>query len=124
MAFPRIKNPRLAGIHVAVYEEQSFSRAALRENTTQSGMSTQVRSLEDVLATQLLIRERKKFRLTPEGEIMYREGQMHPKVANVDGAVCARNAQSRRWFGAHRDDPCTDEVHFDPRIGSVQCGIS
>ncbi len=60
---------------IAVYEEQSFSRAADRENTTQSGMSTQVKGLELTLGRQLLIRERKKYRLTPEGEIIYREGQ-------------------------------------------------
>jgi len=74
MEFPRIKIRALQAF-IAVYEEQSFSRAAQRENTTQSGMSTQVKSLEDVLETQLLIRERKKFLLTPEGEIIYREGQ-------------------------------------------------
>jgi len=74
MKFPRIKIRALQAF-IAVYEEQSFSRAAQRENTTQSGMSMQVKSLEDVLETQLLIRERKKFLLTPEGEIIYREGQ-------------------------------------------------
>jgi DNA-binding transcriptional LysR family regulator len=56
---------------IAVYEEQSFSRAAQRENTTQSGMSTQVKSLEDVLETQLLIRERKKFLLTLQKAKLY-----------------------------------------------------
>lgn len=74
MAFPRIKIRALQAF-VAVYEEQSFSRAAKRENTTQSGMSTQVKGLEQVLGAQLLVRERKKFILTPEGEVIYREGQ-------------------------------------------------
>jgi DNA-binding transcriptional LysR family regulator len=74
MAYPAIKIRALQAF-IAVYEEQSFSRAAERENTTQSGMSTQVKGLELVLGTQLLIRERKKFILTPQGEIVYREGQ-------------------------------------------------
>ena len=74
MAFPRIKIRALQAF-VAVYEEQSFSRAAARENTTQSGMSTQVKGLEQVLGAQLLVRERKKFNLTPEGEVIYRDGQ-------------------------------------------------
>lgn len=74
MAYPSIKIRALQAF-VAVYEEQSFSRAAERENTTQSGMSTQVKGLELVLGTQLLIRERKKFILTPAGKIIYREGQ-------------------------------------------------
>lgn len=60
---------------VAVYQEQSFSRAAERENTTQSGMSTQVKNLEEQLQTQLLVRERNRIGLTPAGEIVYRDGQ-------------------------------------------------
>ena len=74
MAYPAIKIRALQAF-VAVYEEQSFSRAAERENTTQSGMSTQVKGLELILGTPLLIRERKKFMLTPEGEIVYQEAQ-------------------------------------------------
>lgn len=60
---------------IAVYEEQSFSRAAERENATQSGMSTQVKTLETRLGTDLLTRDRKAFALTPAGQIVYREGQ-------------------------------------------------
>lgn len=60
---------------IAVYEEQSFSRAAVRENATQSGMSTQVKTLELRLGAELLNRDRKKFTLTPAGQIVYREGQ-------------------------------------------------
>lgn len=74
MAYPKIKIRELQAV-VAVYEEQSFSRAAERENTTQSGMSTQVKGLEMMLGAQLLIRERKKFILTPAGKIIYSEGQ-------------------------------------------------
>jgi LysR family nitrogen assimilation transcriptional regulator len=74
MAYPAIKIRALQAF-VAVYEEQSFSRAAERENTTQSGMSTQVKGLELILGAPLLIRERKKFMLTPEGEIVYQEAQ-------------------------------------------------
>lgn len=74
MTYPRIKIRALQAF-VAVFEEQSFSRAAERENTTQSGMSTQVKELELTLGTQLLIRERKKLMLTPAGKIIYREGQ-------------------------------------------------
>ena len=74
MAYPAIKIRALQAF-VAVYEEQSFSRAAERENTTQSGMSTQVKGLELILGAPLLIRERKKFMLTPQGEIVYQEAQ-------------------------------------------------
>ncbi len=74
MPYPSIKIRALQAF-IAVYEEQSFSRAADRENSTQSGMSTQVKELEEMLGTPLLLRERKRFSLTPAGEIVYREGQ-------------------------------------------------
>ena len=74
MAHPKI-NIRALQAFIAVYEEQSFSKAAERENATQSGMSTQVKSLELKLGTPLLIRERKQFELTPAGQLVYREAQ-------------------------------------------------
>jgi DNA-binding transcriptional LysR family regulator len=74
MPLPAI-NIRALRAFIAVYEEQSFSRAAHRENATQSGMSTQVKNLEDQLGTPLLVRERKALALTPAGEIVYRNGQ-------------------------------------------------
>ncbi len=74
MAYPSIKIRALQAF-IAVYEEQSFSRAAEREASTQSGMSTQVKDLEMMLGAPLLLRERKRFALTPAGEIVYREGQ-------------------------------------------------
>lgn len=74
MPIPKI-NIRGLQAFVAVYEEQSFSRAAERENATQSGISTQVKNLELKLGTQLLIRDRKQYRLTPAGQMVYHEGQ-------------------------------------------------
>ncbi|MBD3678484.1 MAG: LysR family transcriptional regulator [Rhodobacteraceae bacterium] len=74
MAMPKISIRALKAL-VAVYEEQSFSKAAERENATQSGMSTQVKNLETVLDTPLLTRNRKQFDLTPAGKIVYQEGQ-------------------------------------------------
>lgn len=74
MPIPRISIRALRAF-IAVYEEQSFSRAAARENATQSGMSTQVKNLELKLGTPLLIRDRKEYSLTPAGQTVYREGQ-------------------------------------------------
>ena len=74
MPIPKISVRGLQAF-IAVYEEQSFSRAALRENATQSGISTQVKNLELKLGTPLLTRERKHYALTPAGEKVYREGQ-------------------------------------------------
>lgn len=74
MSMPKISIRALRAF-IAVYEEQSFSRAAKRENATQSGMSTQVRNLELRLGADLLVRQRKKFALTPAGQVVYAEGQ-------------------------------------------------
>lgn len=74
MTMPKISIRALRAF-IAVHEEQSFSRAAKRENATQSGMSTQVRNLELRLGTDLLVRQRKNFVLTPAGQVVYAEGQ-------------------------------------------------
>ena len=60
---------------IAVFEEQSFSRAAERENATQSGMSTQVKNLEAALGVDLLTRKRGAADLTPAGQIVYEQGR-------------------------------------------------
>lgn len=73
MTLPKISIRALKAF-IAVYEEQSFSRAAQRENATQSGMSTQVRNLELRLGTDLLVRQRRNFALTPAGQVVYAEG--------------------------------------------------
>ena len=74
MPIPKISIRALRAF-VAVYEEQSFSKAAARENATQSGMSTKVKNLELKLGTPLLLRDRKEYTLTPAGQTVYREGQ-------------------------------------------------
>lgn len=57
---------------VAVVEERSFTAAAQRENATQSGVSQQIRKLEDQLGVALIVRERAGARPTPAGERLYR----------------------------------------------------
>jgi len=57
---------------VCVYEEGSFSRAARRFNATQSGLSTQLRELEERLGLQLFERSSKGVVATPAGERLYR----------------------------------------------------
>ncbi len=94
MAYPKI-NIRALQAFVAVYEEQSFSRAADRENATQSGMSTQVKNLESALDTMLLERGKGKFTLTKAGQVVYGEGQnilqrlygLEQQVQDLKGAV-------------------------------------
>lgn len=59
-------------------EMQSFSLAAERNFVTQSAVSQQVRSLEERFKRKLLerVRGRREIRLTPAGEVFYRESKL------------------------------------------------
>ena len=56
---------------------QSFSLAAERNFVTQSAVSQQIRTLEDKFKRRLLerVRGRREVRLTPAGEVFYRESK-------------------------------------------------
>ena len=56
-------------------ETESFTKAALINNITQSAVSQQITSLERQLKTLLIERSKKKFRLTREGELLYEHGK-------------------------------------------------
>lgn len=60
---------------VAIAEEGSFSRAALRLGTTQPAISQLLKRLEDMLGHRLLERDRSPPRLTPLGETVLREAR-------------------------------------------------
>src|SRR3954452_16686672 len=56
---------------------ESFSLAAERNLITQSAVSQQIRTLEEKFKRRLLerIRGRRELKLTPAGEVFYREAQ-------------------------------------------------
>lgn len=58
-------------------EMQSFSLAAERNFVTQSAVSQQIRTLEEKFKRRLLerVRGRREIRLTPAGEVFYRESK-------------------------------------------------
>jgi DNA-binding transcriptional LysR family regulator len=59
-------------LFVAAYEERSFTAAAQRENSTQSGVSQHVKKLEDHLGVPLFIRTTGTITPTPASDIYYR----------------------------------------------------
>jgi DNA-binding transcriptional LysR family regulator len=59
----------------AVAEELSFTFAARRLHVSQSGVSGQVRALEEELGVTLLRRNQRKVSLTPEGAVFLREAR-------------------------------------------------
>ena len=66
-------------------ETESFTKAALINNITQSAVSQQITSLERQLKTLLIERSKKKFRLTREGELLYEHGKQI--ILTYDGLV-------------------------------------
>jgi LysR family transcriptional regulator, nitrogen assimilation regulatory protein len=62
---------RSVQIFLAVYEEASFSAAAVRENATQPGVSQHILSLERSLGVKLFHRKRYEISPTPAGDVFY-----------------------------------------------------
>lgn len=56
---------------VAVYEEATFTAAAARENATQSGLSMQIKELEQSLGASLFVRSRSGVEPTAAGKRLY-----------------------------------------------------
>jgi DNA-binding transcriptional LysR family regulator len=59
-------------LFVAVYEERSFTAAAERENSTQSGVSQHIRKIEERFAIKLFSRSSGAVVPTPAGDTYYR----------------------------------------------------
>lgn len=55
---------------LAVAEELHYRKAAEKLFISQPGLSTQIKQMEEILETQLFIRDKKKVRLTPAGEFL------------------------------------------------------
>ena len=58
---------------IAVAEAESFTHAAERLHTVQPSLSRQIKRLETIVGTPLLVRTKHKVRLTAAGEIFLRE---------------------------------------------------
>lgn len=76
---------------IAVAEERSFSRAALRLHVSQPPLSTQLKALEDELGVRLLDRTNRGVSLTAAGRVFFDE--MRAVLARLErGKEMARNA--------------------------------
>lgn len=85
---------------IAVYEEGSFTRAAQRENATQSGISQHVAALEDQVQAPLLLRSSGGVEPTDAGRILYNRAlealrALDQGVAEVAASVGAVNGAVR-----------------------------
>jgi LysR family transcriptional regulator, nitrogen assimilation regulatory protein len=88
-------NFRQLSTFVGIYEEGSFNRAATRLNATQSGLSMQIKSLEDMLGTPLFERSARGVTPTYAGErlydtavdILYRLEGAKAELRNLSGTI-------------------------------------
>jgi LysR family nitrogen assimilation transcriptional regulator len=71
-------------LFVAAYETGSFTAAAARENTTQSGVSHHIRQLERLLGVQLFLRDKLGVAVTPAADAFY--GRSVDMLRAIDGA--------------------------------------
>lgn len=60
---------------VCVVDNNSFTLAATEQYVSQSAISQQIKALENSLGVELMVREKRSFHLTPEGQYLYRSGK-------------------------------------------------
>lgn len=92
-----------------IARERSFTRAAARLFVTQPAISLQIKALEEELGQALFDRGRKRVRLTPAGEILYRHARdvfARLEEASEDIAALGRLAGGRLCIGTS-DTNCT-----------------
>jgi Transcriptional regulator len=91
---------------IAVVDCNSFTEAAEQMYISQSAISQQIQSLEKELGVKLIIRENRKFTLTPAGEYFYR---------NSKGVVDALEKLTRETVRIGKDSEAS------LRIGYLRC---
>nr|WP_321980599.1 LysR substrate-binding domain-containing protein [uncultured Cohaesibacter sp.] len=84
---------------IAVAETKSFTKAAQKMNTAQPSLSRQIKKLEEIVGTPLVIRNTHEVRLTSAGEIFYEQSLRI--LDQVDRAISsAQNVASEKTSSA------------------------
>src|ERR1700719_1637062 len=82
---------------LAVAEELSFSRAALKLQVAQPSLSTQIKSLEDELGARLFERDKRHVSLTPAGRRF--QSRVAPVLSLADSAKTEARSTERGQLG-------------------------
>lgn len=85
---------------VSVAEHKSFSKAAQENFITQTAMTQQVRQLEEQMDTELIDRSVRPIRLTPAGEVFWKEAKAI--LERTTFAVSRAKEASRGNYGTLR----------------------
>lgn len=112
-------NPNWLQTFCTLVEVGHFTRTAEKLHMTQSGVSQQVRKLEEQLGCALLVRQGKQFTLTDAGERLYREGrQLVLALGNLEQRMAADPA----WEGLVRVmSPGSVGLKLYRRLLALQC---
>ncbi|MFB6719156.1 LysR family transcriptional regulator [Kribbella sp. NPDC056345] len=106
---------RLLQALAAVAEDGSMTRAARRLNLTQQAVSGQIRQLERVVGTPLVVRLSSGIELTPAGQVVLKQG-----AALLSSAEAMMS--EARMVGAGRSEPlriafkAQSTAHFMPAV--------
>jgi DNA-binding transcriptional LysR family regulator len=92
---------------VAVVEQGSFSRAADHVHISQPALSMQVKTLEQELGEQLLLRSSREVSPTEAGQIVYRRAR---QVLELQGLVGADLEELRSLQRGHLTVACSDTI--------------
>jgi epsilon-lactone hydrolase len=105
---------------VAVAEELNFGRAADRLHISQPALSRQVRSLEQLVGTELLRRSTHKVELTLAGEALL--DRARKLLSDIDEAVAAAQSVGGELIArvARLWEPITDEATTDANLQAMR----
>lgn len=84
-------------LFIAAYEERSFSGAARRVNSSQSGVSHHMRHIEEMLGVTLFTRKRSGVLVTPAADMLYRE--CVEAVRGIDRAAMGLSTFAKGYQG-------------------------
>ena len=90
-------NTRQIEYFLAVAEELSFTRAAEKLYVSQTAVTQQIQSLEELMGVKLFKRTKKKVELTPAGQIFQAEGRQI--LENIDNAFIHARTVSEGMTG-------------------------
>ncbi len=105
---------------VAVAEELNFGRAADRLHISQPALSRQIRSLEQLVGTELLRRSTHKVELTIAGEALL--DRARKVLGDIDEAVVAAQSVGGELIArvARMWEPVTDEAKADADLQTMR----
>src|SRR5439155_17522034 len=101
---------------IAVCEEGSFTRAAARENATQSGISQHVAAVERRLGVKLFERSARGIAPTPAGLRYYRT------CVEAVGRLENANEEAQRRRPRHRQSAHRPDADLHPRGAGTDLG--